>query len=153
MNIWRFLEGGCIFNQSQGNFKGSIPFHSCIDELSLLCTKWQAAGQSCGSGVCLSLRMLNTHLVCLCCPAQPAEDRDVNQQALSLFSSGWTAPPLLVMPGDQAANLALSQSCSAYWRVKGKAQLPSGIWGWAVSWSAEPAGCPPRLRASIHLDK
>lgn len=25
------------------------------------------------------------------------------------------------MPGDQAANLALSQSCSAHWRVKGKA--------------------------------
>lgn len=38
--------------------------------------------------VCLSLRMLDTHLVCLCCAARPAQDGDVNQEVLSLFSSG-----------------------------------------------------------------
>lgn len=94
INEYVKVSGGRLHFQSvPREFKGSIPFHSWtvyIDELSLFCSK--SAGQSCGSEVCLSLGMLNTHLVCLCCPARPAQDRDVNQEVLSLFSSGEIAP-------------------------------------------------------------
>lgn len=119
MNIWRFLEGGCIFSQSQGNFKGSIPFHSWtiyIDQLSLFLSKSLCLWGCWAHTLCVSL------LSSTASPGQGCEPG--GSQLVHLWVNCSNHTPLLVMPGDQAANLALSQSSSAHWRVKGKAGPP-----------------------------